>query len=374
MCAACADAIHSVALWTRVTSHVSTCVQCVPMQSIPWHHTCTIDAVRCDMRAVRTDAVHSVALWTRVTSHVSTCVQCVPMQSIPWHHTCTIDAVRCDMRAVRTDAVHSVALWPRETSRFDMCVVCTNAVNYIIALWTRITSDVWTCVQCVPIQSIALGRVWRVCCHMTCLDMCKVCTEAGSDMSAFLASPLRRGIRLLGFSASPEEFGFSASRLRPRNSASRLLGFARGIRLLGFSASPGEFGFSASRLRSGNSASRLLGFPPLSAGPLYRRYAKLPNLYRLKDFHTVMSRLRGFPANLHKTTCASTHPHAIRKSPWIKHQNDVAKGTARRCIRSKLPENAAVSMAATRASWESFVPFVPWFWGFWTAQMTFVVN
>ena len=53
-------------------------------------------------------------------------------------------------------------------------------------------------------------------------------------------------------------------------------------------------------------------------------YTKLQNLYRLKDFHTVMSRLRGFPANLHKTTCASTHPHAIRKSPWIKHQNDVA--------------------------------------------------
>lgn len=100
-------------------------------------------------------------------------------------------------------------------------------------------------------------------------------------------------------------------------------------------------------------------------------YTKLPNLYRLKDFHTVMSRLRGFPANLHKTTCVSTHPHAIRKSPWIKHQNDVAKGTARRCIRSKLPENAAVSMAATRASWESFVPFVPWFWGFWPPQKTY---
>lgn len=43
-------------------------------------------------------------------------------------------------------------------------------------------------------------------------------------------------------------------------------------------------------------------------------------LHIFTDSKTFSQRLRGFPANLHKTTCASTHPHAIRKSPWIKHQ------------------------------------------------------
>ena len=62
--------------------------------------------------------------------------------------------------------------------------------------------------------------------------MCKVCTEAGSDMCEVCAKVHSRHLRFGG------EFGFSASRLRP------------GIRLLGFSASP-----------------------PPSAGPLYHRPA-----------------------------------------------------------------------------------------------------
>ena len=50
MCKVCTEAVHCVALWTRVTSQVWTCV---------W-----------------------VALWTRVTSQVWTCVRYVPKQSI----------------------------------------------------------------------------------------------------------------------------------------------------------------------------------------------------------------------------------------------------------------------------------------------------
>ena len=37
MCKVCTEAVHSVALWTRVTSQVWTCVKYVPKQSIPWH-------------------------------------------------------------------------------------------------------------------------------------------------------------------------------------------------------------------------------------------------------------------------------------------------------------------------------------------------
>ena len=37
MCKVCTEAVHSGALWTRVTLHVWTCVKYVPKQSIPEH-------------------------------------------------------------------------------------------------------------------------------------------------------------------------------------------------------------------------------------------------------------------------------------------------------------------------------------------------
>ena len=58
MCEVCTEAVHSVALWTLVTSQLWTCVKC--------------------------EAVHSVALWTRVTSQLWTCVKYVPKQSTPY--------------------------------------------------------------------------------------------------------------------------------------------------------------------------------------------------------------------------------------------------------------------------------------------------
>ena len=35
MCEVCTEAVHSVALWTRVTLRLWTCVKYVPKQSIP---------------------------------------------------------------------------------------------------------------------------------------------------------------------------------------------------------------------------------------------------------------------------------------------------------------------------------------------------
>ena len=75
MCEVCTEAVHSVALWTRVTVQLWTCVKYVLVQ-----------------------AVHSVALWTRVTLQLWTCVKYVPKQSIP------------------------LALWIRVTLQLETCV------------------------------------------------------------------------------------------------------------------------------------------------------------------------------------------------------------------------------------------------------------
>ena len=59
MCQVYTEAVHSVALGTRVTLQVWTCVKYIPKP------------------------VHSVALGTRVTLQVWTCVKYIPKQSIP---------------------------------------------------------------------------------------------------------------------------------------------------------------------------------------------------------------------------------------------------------------------------------------------------
>ena len=97
MCDVCMEAVHSVALWTRGTSHLWTCVKYVPKQSNLHHslrhvwsmyrnsplrstlNTGYITAL--DMCEVCTEALHCVALRTRVTSQLWTCVKYVPKQS-----------------------------------------------------------------------------------------------------------------------------------------------------------------------------------------------------------------------------------------------------------------------------------------------------
>ena len=106
MCPVCTEAVHSVALGTRVTLQV-------------W-----------DMRPVCTEAVHSVALGTRVIhyrfGHVSSIYRSSPFRST-WN----------------TGYITGL----------DMCPVCTEAVHSV-ALGTRVTLQVWTCVKYIPKQSI----------------------------------------------------------------------------------------------------------------------------------------------------------------------------------------------------------------------------
>ena len=153
MCAVCTEAVHSVALWTRVTSqvwHVWSMYRSSPFCStlnrsyitgltcVKYMHRSSCIAVALwtqvtsqfgHVWSVYTEAVHSVALLTRVTSQVWTCVQYVPKQSIPYStlNPSYITGLTCE---VWTEAVHSVALW------------------------TRGTSQVWTCVKYEPKQSI----------------------------------------------------------------------------------------------------------------------------------------------------------------------------------------------------------------------------
>ena len=154
LCEVCTEAVHSVALWTRVTLQLWTCVKYVPKQSLPvalWntglHHNFghvwsmyrsspfrstfnTGYITTSDMCEVCTEAVHSVALWTRV--YITT----------------------LDMCEVCTEAVHSVELWARFTLQlWTLCEVCTEAVHSV-ALWTRVTLQLWTCVKYVLKQSI----------------------------------------------------------------------------------------------------------------------------------------------------------------------------------------------------------------------------
>ena len=173
MCEVCTEAVHSVPLWTRVTSQLWTCAKYVPKQSTastlntgyiastafghawskyrhsPFRTTlntgyitaldmCAVCGTaqhfehelhhsfghawsmyrRSPLRSTFEKAVHSVALWTWVTSHL-------------W-----------DMCEVCTEAVHCVALnWNTGyITALDMCEVCTEAVHSV-ALWTRVTSQ-----------------------------------------------------------------------------------------------------------------------------------------------------------------------------------------------------------------------------------------
>ena len=125
MCEVCSEAVHSVALWTRVTLQLWTCEVC-------------------------TEAVHSVALWTRVTLQLWTCVKCVPKQSIFEHgfhysfgHVWSMYQSSPFRSTLNTGYITDL----------DMCEVCTEAVHSV-ALWTRVTLQLWTCVKYVPKQSI----------------------------------------------------------------------------------------------------------------------------------------------------------------------------------------------------------------------------
>ena len=132
MCEVCTKAVHSVALWTRVTLQLWTCVKYVLVQ-----------------------AVHAVALRTRVTLQLWTCVKYVLVQAV--------HAVALWTRVIHYSLRHVWSMYRRSPFRstlntgyitaLDMCGVGPEAV-YSLRLWTRVTLQLWTCVKYIPKQSI----------------------------------------------------------------------------------------------------------------------------------------------------------------------------------------------------------------------------
>ena len=89
MCEVCTEAVHSVALWTRVTSQLWTCVQYV--RSSPFRSTLNTGYITAlDMCEVCTEAVHSVAPWARVTSQLWTSVKYEPPSDTSVHISTTL--------------------------------------------------------------------------------------------------------------------------------------------------------------------------------------------------------------------------------------------------------------------------------------------
>ena len=95
MCDICTEAVHGVALWTRVTLGLDMCKVC-------------------------TEAVHGVALWTRVTLGLDMCDIC-------------------------TEAVHCVALWTRVTLSFGHVWHMYRSSPFRSTLNTGYIK-LWTCV------------------------------------------------------------------------------------------------------------------------------------------------------------------------------------------------------------------------------------
>ena len=120
------EAVHCVALWARVTSQLWTCVnflKYVPKQSTAKHLIWTRGYITTlDMCEVCTEAVHSVPLWTRVTSQLWTCAKCVPKHSTASTLNTGYITAFGYARSMFADAVHSVALWARVTLHFWTCV------------------------------------------------------------------------------------------------------------------------------------------------------------------------------------------------------------------------------------------------------------
>ena len=165
----CTEAVHCVALWTRVTLGLDmrkVCTEAVHCVAL-W----TRVTLGLDMCKVCTEAVHCVALWTRVTLGLDMCKVCT--EAVHCVALWTRVTLGLDMRKVCTEAVHCVALWTRVTLGLDMRKVCTEAVH-CVALWTRVTLGLDMCKVCT--EAVHCVALWT---RVTLgLDMRKVCTEA----------------------------------------------------------------------------------------------------------------------------------------------------------------------------------------------------
>ena len=130
MCEVCTEAVHSVALWTQVTSQLWTRVKYVQKQSIPLH------------------LEHGLH---RRFGHVWSMYRSSPLRSTL--NTGYITAL--DMCEVCTEAVHFVALSTRLHHSFGHVWSMYRCSPFRIRTLTRTSSQVWACVKYVPKLSIA---------------------------------------------------------------------------------------------------------------------------------------------------------------------------------------------------------------------------
>ena len=83
MCEVCTEAVHSVALWTRVTLQLWTCVKYVPKQSIPYHFEHGLHYSFRHVWSMYRSSPFRSTLNRGYTLQLWTCVKYVPKQSLP---------------------------------------------------------------------------------------------------------------------------------------------------------------------------------------------------------------------------------------------------------------------------------------------------
>ena len=153
MCEECTEAVHCVALWTRVTLqvwHVWSMYRSSPLRSTL--NTGYITGL--GMYEVCTEAVDCVVLWTRVTVQVWACVKYVPKQSISKHFEHGLHYRFGHVWSMYRSSPLRGTLNTGYITGLGMRELCTEAVH-CVALWTRVTLQAWACVKYVPKQSIS---------------------------------------------------------------------------------------------------------------------------------------------------------------------------------------------------------------------------
>ena len=122
-------------------------------RSSPFRSTLNTSYITClDMCKVCTEAVHSVALWTRVTSLVWTCVKYVPKQSIPWHFE-NVPFYTYGFQSVSKNMAHSARL-----SSY-MCWCMFNLSQ--ITIWVFFSMAILCVSNVIFIGSMVIGH-WAI--------------------------------------------------------------------------------------------------------------------------------------------------------------------------------------------------------------------
>ena len=130
MCEVCTEAVHSVALWTRVIHH-------------------SLGHAWSMYRSSPLRSTLNTAYITALMGHVWSMYRHIPPRSTL--NTGYITAIGRVWSMYRSSAPRST-LNTGYITALDMCEVCTEAVHSV-ALGTRVTSQLWTCVKYVPKQS-----------------------------------------------------------------------------------------------------------------------------------------------------------------------------------------------------------------------------